>query len=94
MKKLNLKGLLDKPFVKNILAPVLRGSIQTLPFGGVAVQAMRNIKHELNEDKEGGAPHNYVSMAIQFVGLALITYAFISKQLTIEQVLSLIGFAK
>ena len=91
MKKIQL--FLQKPFVKNYLAPVFRGAIQTLPGGGVAVQALRNISHEVNVAKEGEQPpHSYISIVIQVIGLAAIIYAFIAKIITIDELLSLIGF--
>lgn len=90
MKK--IKSFLQKPFIKNIIAPVVRGALQTIPGGGVIVQAGRNISHELNAEKEPGTqrPHNYLSIAVQVIGVACVVYAFTTKAITIEQVLELV----
>lgn len=100
-KKLNIAGFLNKPWVKNIAAPIVRGALQTIPGGGIVVQATRNITHELgNRDNvtvainDGKPPHSYLSIAIQVVGIASIIYAFYTKAITVEQVLSLIGFTE
>ena len=92
-KKINISGFLNKPWVKNIVSPLIRGAVQTLPGGGIAVQAMRNITHEMNPVKEGEPPHNYLSIAVQIAGIVAILWAFYTKSITIEQVLSLVGFA-
>jgi len=88
MKK--IKKLLQKPFVKNIVAPVVRGALKTVPGGGIAVEVVNNYLHEKTEEAPV-KPHNYLSIAVQVIGIAAIVWAFYTKAITIEQLLSLLG---
>jgi hypothetical protein len=65
-------------------SPLVRGVVKTLPFGNFIYEAAENVKHA-----RAGAetPHHKLSLFIQFVLLVLIVYAFVTKQLTVEQVL-------
>lgn len=93
MKKIQL--FLSKPIIKNIIAPVLRGAIQTIPGGGIAVQAARNISHEISEEKkEEKPPHNYISIAIQVIGIAAICLAFFNGKITPDKLLELLYYFK
>ncbi len=66
---------------------LVRGVVKTLPFGNFIYEAAENVKHA----KAGNpAPHHKFSLFIQFVLLGLIVYAFVSRQITIEQVLRFI----
>lgn len=92
MKTNFFKNFLNKPFVKNYVAPVVRGAVQTVPGGGIIVQAGRNIAHEFDKNKsaESPQPHNWLSIAVQCAGIGCIVYAFVAKLITIDQVLELI----
>lgn len=85
----------QKPkFFKRIfsgLKPVFRGVVKSLPLGNVAIEIFDNVKKEV---KENTTPkqHSYISIFIQLVCIALIIYAFSTKQITIEQVLQLLNF--
>ena len=81
-----------KKLFKNILAPVLRGAIKTIPGGGIAVELVKNISHSVKENKEEEKPpHNWISILTQLAGVGVIIYAFVKKLITIEQVLSFLG---
>jgi hypothetical protein len=88
-KKNNLK----KVFI--FLKPILRGAIKSLPFGNAVVEISESIKETVdNNAKDSAKPltHNWISIAVQVIGLSVIVYAFITKAITIEQVLTFIGF--
>ena len=88
-KKNNLK----KVFV--FLKPILRGAIKSLPFGNAVVEIGESIKETVdNNAKHSAKPltHNWLSIAVQIIGIAVIIYAFFTKAITIEQVLEFIGF--
>jgi len=89
MKK--IKIFLQKPFIQKYVAPVLRGALQTFPVGGIAVQLGRNITHEFGTTNTGKPPHNYISIAIQFLGIAAIVWAFYTRAITVEQLLEMFG---
>ena len=79
--------------IGKFIAPVLRGVLKSVPFGGIVVESINNIKTEIenknttdvSEAKE--LPHNWISITVQILCLIGIVYAFISKQITIEQFL-------
>jgi hypothetical protein len=88
-KKNNLK----KVFV--FLKPILRGAIKSLPFGNAVVEIGESIKETVDNVKKDSAKpltHNWLSIAVQIIGMAVIIYAFFTKAITIEQVLEFIGF--
>ena len=81
-----------KKLFKNILVPVLRGAVKTIPGGGIVVELVKNISHSVKEKKEGDKQqHNWISILTQLTGIALIVYAFVKKLITIEQVLQFLG---
>lgn len=79
--------------IGKFIAPVLRGVLKSVPFGGIVVESINNIKTEIenknttdvSEAKE--LPHNWISITVQILCLIGIVYAFVSKQITIEQFL-------
>ena len=85
---------MKKGIFKNILAPVVRGVLKSVPFGSVVVEATKNIqteiqnkKDDINQPKE--LPHNWISIAIQMITVAGIVYALLNKQIDINTFLSL-----
>ena len=86
---------MKKGLLKNVIAPVVRGVVKSLPFGGIVVESVKNIKTELENKKDDinqpkELPHNWLSIAIQLIVVAGIVYAFLSKQITIETFLDLL----
>lgn len=75
-------------FFNKVLAPIFRGVVKTIPFGTVIVEVTENLLKK--EDKK--KPHHYLSIVIQFIVIAAIVYAFLSKQITIEQVLYYLNY--
>jgi hypothetical protein len=80
-----MKKILQSKIVKNIIAPVVRGAIKTIPGGGIAVELIQNI----GKDKEE-KPHHYLSIIIQVLGIAAIIYAFYTKAITVDVFLDLL----
>ena len=88
-----------KKFIENFIKPILRGTIKSLPFGNAIIEATDNIKSEMTISKGGTpkrakiigsevkAPFNWISILIQTALVAVIIYAFVTKQITIEQVI-------
>lgn len=82
---------------KGFLKAVLRGALKSLPFGNVVDEVIQNTKSNIeSEILENGLPskeipHNWISITIQFIGIAAIIYAFLNKQITIEQLIDLIN---
>lgn len=100
MRKIKFKTIL-KSIVQ---APIVRGIVKSLPFGNLLYEVGENVAGSvINEiaakenPKLVGAdgvikPHNWVSIFIQFLCIAGIVYAFITKQITIHDVLNMFGF--
>jgi hypothetical protein len=86
-----MKKLLQSKFVKNIIAPIVRGTLKTIPGGSVAVELVQNFQNKT----EGKRPkHHWLSITIQTIGIAAIIWAFYTKAITVEQLLQLLqGFA-
>lgn len=93
------KGNKVKRFFKFIFNnSLVRGVIKSLPFGNVVYEVGENISTEI-KNKNGESeiknvmdkkPHNWFSISVQLLCLGAIVYAFISKQITIDQVLDLL----
>jgi hypothetical protein len=80
---------------KGILAAVFRGVVKSVPMGNVALQAIKNVKHEIDHKdaiEKPEKPHNWMSIVTQIVCILAIGYAFYTKMITIEQLLSYFGF--
>lgn len=79
--------------IGKFVAPVLRGVLKSFPFGGIVVESINNIKTEIENknttdvSEAKDLPHNWISITVQILCLIGIVYAFISKQITIEQFL-------
>jgi len=79
--------------IGKFIAPVLRGVLKSVPFGGIVVESINNIKTEIENknttdvSEAKDLPHNWISITVQILCLIGIVYAFISKQITIEQFL-------
>jgi hypothetical protein len=79
--------------IGKFVAPVLRGVLKSVPFGGIVVESINNIKTEIENknttdvSEAKDLPHNWISITVQILCLIGIVYAFISKQITIEQFL-------
>lgn len=86
---------MKKGLLKELIGPVVRGVVKSLPFGGIVVESVKNIKTEIDNKKDEvnkpkELPHNWLSIAIQIICVAGIIYAFISKQITIDVFLELL----
>jgi tRNA(Arg) A34 adenosine deaminase TadA len=84
---------MKKGFFKKVAAPVLRGLLKSVPFGGVVVESVNNIKTELENTKtieDKPLPHNWISILVQIASLIGILYALFYKQITIDQFISLL----
>lgn len=79
--------------IGKFIAPVLRGVLKSVPFGGIVVESINNIKTEIENknitdvSEAKDLPHNWISITVQILCLLGIVYAFVSKQITIEQFL-------
>jgi hypothetical protein len=78
-------------FLKKIFSlPLVRGVIKAFPFGNLAYEIAENVKHaKATRPENARAPHNAVSLLAQMVFLALIIWAFYTKQITIDTVIDL-----
>ena len=84
---------MKKGFFKKVATPVLRGLLKSVPFGGIVVESVKNIKTEIDNTKtieDKPLPHNWISILVQLLALLGIVYAFVSKQITIEQFIELL----
>lgn len=92
---------MKKGFFKKLLggifkSPIVRGLIKSLPFGNVGYEVAENIIGETvnqnkADDKDNAKPHSAISLICQIVVLVLIVWAFFTKQITIEDVLNMLG---
>lgn len=95
------KGFLKRLLLGVVRSPVVRGLVKSLPFGNVAYEVGENIiGATVQQSKDGaldnanatsGKPHSAISLICQIAVLGLIVWAFITKQITIEEVLNLLG---
>lgn len=78
-----------------ILSAVFRGVVKSVPMGNVAFQAVKNVKHEL-ENKDSivskEKPHDWISVITQALCVAALVYAFATKAITIEDLLGYLGY--
>jgi hypothetical protein len=81
-----MKKLLQSKFVRNYIAPFVRGVAKTIPGGGIAVELIQNIGKEREEK-----PHHWLSITIQCIGISAIIYAFYTKAITIDIFLELLN---
>lgn len=78
MKKLKL--FLQKPFVKNYIAPIVRGLVKQVPLVGTPiVEVVSNITQPNK--------HKWLSITVQIVCAIVILYAFYTKAITVQEVL-------
>lgn len=81
---------------KGFFRAALRGLLKSLPLGNVADEIIQNTKANIeSEILENGTqsvkqPHDWISITVQFIGIAAIIYAFLSKQITIDQFIDLL----
>jgi hypothetical protein len=79
---------------KTIINAILRGALKTMPGVGAGIELVKNVKHELRYGETKPLPHNYTSITVQLVGVACIVYAFVTKLITIQDVLTLLGWTQ
>jgi len=85
---------MKKGFLKTFFKDAIRGLVKSVPFGNTAVSIVDNIKHERETSAEinpDTKPHSWVSIAMQILGILAIGYAFVTKMVTLEDLLSLVG---
>lgn len=82
--------------------PALRGAIKSLPFGNTALEVAKNVAHEVKHDRlkdtknytgieRPETPHNWISILVQLLCVAAIVYAFLTKTITIEELVQLLN---
>lgn len=74
-----------------VVAPLVRGTVKSLPGGSLMFEVINSIKHVKDPAKAGDQrPHSPISILAQVVFLAVIVYAFYTKQITIDDVMNYI----
>lgn len=83
---------------KGILKAILRGILKSVPIGNTIVETVENFKakpvidaatNEIVEKIE--KPHNWVSILTQLTVIGVIVWAFVTKQITIEQLINFLS---
>ena len=79
-----------------IARPFLRGVVKSFPLGNAVIEGVNNAKASTNNAEKADTisnplPHDWVSIITQATVSGLIVYAFVTKAITIDQV---IGFLK
>lgn len=78
------------PFFKGLLnafKPAIRGVVKSIPAGNIVVETYKNVK----AIKDGEAkPHTWISIVIQALCIGGIFYAFYTKQIDVNQLLSIL----
>ena len=91
-KKFNIKGLLEKPWVKNIAAPIAEGIVQSLPGGNAVTKAgaaiIKVVSNIKNKDAAADLPKSsdWMKYVVEVVGLIAIIYLFKTHVITIADV--------
>lgn len=71
--------------ILNILKPVVRGAVKSIPVGNTILEVVNKIK----DPKK----HSWVSIATQIICIIAIVYAFVSHTITLDSLLSYFGWA-
>jgi len=75
-------------FGKVLQAPIIRGTLKSLPFGNLVYEIAENVRNAKSpEKKENGMPHSPVSLLAQIIFLSIIVYAFYTKMISIDDVM-------
>lgn len=81
---------------KGILKAIIRGILKGLPAVNPVIETIENVKNikdlktEVSEEVKV-LKHSWVSITIQFIIVGVTIYAFVSKQITIEKLIELVG---
>lgn len=78
------------PFFKGLLnafKPAVRGIVKSVPAGNIIVETYKNVQAIKNGEAK---PHNWVSIIIQSLCIVGIFYAFYTKQIDVNQLLSIL----
>lgn len=83
---------------KGILKAILRGILKSVPIGNTIVETVENFKAKTNAEIESGGevgkvekPHNWISILTQLTVIGVIVWAFVTKQITIEQLINFLS---
>jgi len=83
---------------QKVIFPIGRGIIKAFPGGAIAVEIAQNLTAPKTETVIQGeatatpAPHKWLSIAFQLISLAAVVYAFITKSITIDELLHYLNF--
>lgn len=96
------KGFLKRLIKSIVQSPIVRGVVKSLPGGNLIYEVGENVVgNVVNEIAQVGEvkprevkPHHWISILIQAIGIGLLLYAFFTKQITIKDVLDLLGYSQ
>ena len=84
---------------KGILKAIFRGIVKSVLIGNVIIEAIDNAKAKNTIDlttseivEKVEKPHNWISIVTQLIIIAAIVYAFITKQITVEELIKNITY--
>jgi len=72
-----------------LLKPMARGIIKSFPLGNAIIEGVKSGKAQVNGKP---APHNWVSILMQFICIGAIIYAFITHAISLDTLLKYLGF--
>lgn len=73
--------------ILSFLKPIVRGVVKSIPGGNVVTEIADNIKSKKDDNAN---THNWWSISMQVLCVAAIVYAFVSKTITIEDLIRLL----
>lgn len=82
MKKIKLQR-----FFRNVIKPLIRGVVKSLPLGNVAIEVADNVSAQQAENRE--ISHSWVSIVIQLICICILLYSFFTKQINSDDFINL-----
>lgn len=94
-----------KGFLKGVFKGVFKGAVKSLPFGNIITEVIENVTTNQGNEVLRGAISDesvknidkitfYVSLTIQLICVTGIVYSFLTKQITIEELLNYLNYSK
>lgn len=86
--KENKENKLKRFFKRVFQSAIVKGVVKSFPFGGVIYEIADEVKNQKNEENKKAS--NWFSITVTVLCLVGIIYAFITKQITIENMIELL----
>lgn len=84
---------MKKGFLKKLFAAIFKGAVKSVPFGGVAIEVLDTF---IKTDEKENDPYlikvqKWAQIVTQIILLICIFYSFLTKQITIDELIKLVN---